>query len=320
MTKILLIEPDTQLLEEINIHLGKVGYKMHTTENGATGVQKALQYKPDLILCDAKPSGLSGDEVFNIIKQVNTTSVIPFVFITTKKSYEELRAVMNLGVDDFLVKPFTMDDIEKLIQIRIEKQRALVKKVNENFQTLVDYVNTAFCVYQEEKFEYVNRKFCEILGYSKSEIIGMNLVNLLYKDDIPKVVDKLTRIFKNIHSEINVDFRAIKRNREVVHLNFTGRLVEIDNTKNLVGTIKELTAQHLAGTDKTSAVLPEFTSREHDILHCICQGQSNQEIADKLNISVRTVEGHRNRLLKKTGCKNSVALAVYAIKHGLYKI
>ncbi|MFP4526455.1 MAG: response regulator, partial [Bacteroidales bacterium] len=198
MAKILLIEPDAQLLEEINIHLGKVGYKMHTTDNGATGVQKALQYKPDLILCDAKPSGLSGDEVFNIIKQVNTTSVIPFVFITTKKSYEELRAVMNLGVDDFLVKPFTMDDIEKLIQIRIEKQRALVKKVNENFQTLVDYVNTAFCVYQEEKFEYVNRKFCEILGYSKSEIIGMNLVNLLYKDDIPKVVDKLTRIFKNI--------------------------------------------------------------------------------------------------------------------------
>lgn len=320
MTKILLIEPEPKLLEEINIYLSQLGYEMLSTENGATGVQQALQYKPDLILCDAKPSGLAGDEVFNIIKQVNTTSVIPFVFITSKKSYEELRALMNLGVDDFLVKPFTLDDIARLIQIRLEKQRALVDKVNEKFKTLIDFVNIAFCVYQEEKFEYVNRKFCEILGYSKGELIGMNLVNLLYKDDIPKVVDKLTRIFKNIHSDIDIEFRAIKRNREVVLLNFTGRLVEIDNKKNLVGTIKEITSRQYADKEKFNTESPDFTSREHDILHCICQGQSNQEIADKLNISIRTVEGHRNRLLKKTSCKNSVALVVYAIKHGLYKV
>ena len=321
MTKILIIDPDKDLLRDTQNFLESLGYNVITSTNGATGVQKALQYKPELILSDTKPSGLSGQEVFNMVKQVNTTSLIPFVFLTNKKTYEELRAVMNLGVDDFLVKPFDYIDLKRLIEIRLQKQRKLIEKTSEKFTYLVDNANIPICIYKEESFEYVNHKACEIFNYSKEELIGMSLINLVYKDDIQYVIDKINSCFKGIKDEVNIDFRAIKRNREIVYLKFSARLVEIESANYLAGTVYNV--ENVAITGKSSIQrkgVPNLTPREKDILDCICQGKSNQEIAEKLNISVRTVEGHRNRLLKKSGCKNSVCLAIYAIKHNLYKI
>lgn len=64
----------------------------------------------------------------------------------------------------------------------------------------------------------------------------------------------------------------------------------------------------------------ELSSREIEILFGICRGLSNQEIADKLFISKRTVDAHRANILEKTGCKNTASLVVYALKHHLVEV
>lgn len=64
----------------------------------------------------------------------------------------------------------------------------------------------------------------------------------------------------------------------------------------------------------------ELSSREIEVLLGICRGLSNQEIADELFISKRTVDAHRARILEKTGCKNTAALVVYAIRSGLVEL
>ena len=63
-----------------------------------------------------------------------------------------------------------------------------------------------------------------------------------------------------------------------------------------------------------------LSARELEVLPLICQGMSNQEIADKLFISKRTVDKHRANILLKTGCKNTASLVVYAIKNSLVEI
>lgn len=63
----------------------------------------------------------------------------------------------------------------------------------------------------------------------------------------------------------------------------------------------------------------ELTAREREVLQLICAELTTQEIADKLFISNRTVEGHRNNLLSKLGCRNTAGLVVYAIQSGLVK-
>ena len=64
----------------------------------------------------------------------------------------------------------------------------------------------------------------------------------------------------------------------------------------------------------------ELTPREIDIIGLICEEYTNKEIAEKLYISPRTVEGHRNRILEKTQCKNIAGVVIYAIEHNLFDV
>jgi DNA-binding NarL/FixJ family response regulator len=56
------------------------------------------------------------------------------------------------------------------------------------------------------------------------------------------------------------------------------------------------------------------------VLQMICMQWTNSEIADKLFVSVRTVDGHRNNILAKTGCRNTAGLVLFAVSNGLYDI
>ena len=64
----------------------------------------------------------------------------------------------------------------------------------------------------------------------------------------------------------------------------------------------------------------QLSSREREILVAVCRGLSNQEIADELFISKRTVDKHRANILEKSGCKNTASLVVYAIRNGIVEI
>jgi len=64
----------------------------------------------------------------------------------------------------------------------------------------------------------------------------------------------------------------------------------------------------------------ELTIRETEILQLLCKELTNAEIGEQLFISTRTVEGHRNNLLSKTGCRNTAGLVIFAIKNGFFNI
>jgi DNA-binding NarL/FixJ family response regulator len=64
----------------------------------------------------------------------------------------------------------------------------------------------------------------------------------------------------------------------------------------------------------------ELTEREREVLELICQELTNTEIAEKLFLSARTVEGYRNNMLVKTGCKNTAGLVIFAIRYGIYNV
>ena len=78
----------------------------------------------------------------------------------------------------------------------------------------------------------------------------------------------------------------------------------------------------LAGRMRTRDDAPDeqLSAREREILVAVCQGLSNQEIADALFISKRTVDKHRANILEKTGCKNTASLVVYAIRNGIVEL
>lgn len=73
-------------------------------------------------------------------------------------------------------------------------------------------------------------------------------------------------------------------------------------------------------TDEQQQLIQSLTERELEVLRLICQGQNNQEIGEKLFISKRTVEKHRENLLSKTHSNNTASLIVFAVKHKIVQV
>lgn len=84
---------------------------------------------------------------------------------------------------------------------------------------------------------------------------------------------------------------------------------------NILNTMRDNSKQEQHDTADS-----EISERELEILYHVCRGLSNQEIADLLFISKRTVDKHRANLLSKTGCRNTAALVMYAIKNKMIEI
>ena len=85
-------------------------------------------------------------------------------------------------------------------------------------------------------------------------------------------------------------------------------------------TVQLLRERMLVGKPKSKIILDELTKREKEILLLICDQHTNKEIANKLYISPRTVDGHRNKMLEKTLSKNTVGLIIYAIENGIFSL
>lgn len=85
--------------------------------------------------------------------------------------------------------------------------------------------------------------------------------------------------------------------------------------------ISSLVIQNIKRLDKAEAILnPDFSERELKVLELICKEYSNSEIADIMNISIRTAEGYRQKLLDKSGAKNIAGLVIMALKYNWINI
>ena len=91
---------------------------------------------------------------------------------------------------------------------------------------------------------------------------------------------------------------------------------------NLEGTVNSLRVKEIKrlkqASKKNKTIIRDLSDREIDVLKLICEEHTNQVIGDKLFISKRTVEGHRQRILEKIGAKNTVGLVVYAMVNKIY--
>ena len=121
MKNILLIEDNDFIRENTAEILEMAGYAVVTAENGKVGVAKALETKPDLVVCDIMMPVLDGYGVLHIFNQNPQLSGVPFIFLTAKTERNDLRRGMELGADDYLTKPFDSSELLSAIAGRLSR-------------------------------------------------------------------------------------------------------------------------------------------------------------------------------------------------------
>jgi len=127
MSKILVIEDEEPVRENIVELLSEEGYDMVGTSNGDEGIRLAWRELPDLIICDIMLPGLDGYEVLARLSQDTRLSSIPFLFLTARISRDDMRRGMSLGADDYITKPFTRRELLQAITTRINRMQKLEK-------------------------------------------------------------------------------------------------------------------------------------------------------------------------------------------------
>ena len=131
MKKILVIEDEQEIRENIVKILQYEGYHPISADNGQTGITLAKKHRPDLIICDILMPGISGYGVLEELRSDPLTTTIPFIFLTAMTTREDMRYGMELGADDYLTKPFEVDDLLDAIHTRLEKQAAALKQMED---------------------------------------------------------------------------------------------------------------------------------------------------------------------------------------------
>ncbi|AXE22023.1 transcriptional regulator (plasmid) [Runella rosea] len=121
MKTILLIEDNEIIRENTADILELAGYQVYVAENGKVGVEKALAVKPDLVICDIMMPVLDGYGVLQILNKNPQLAGTPFIFLTAKTERTVLRKGMDLGADDYLMKPFDESDLLRSIEVRLNR-------------------------------------------------------------------------------------------------------------------------------------------------------------------------------------------------------
>ncbi len=134
MKKILVIEDNDEVRDNIAEILELSGYEVITTENGKAGTELAIEQVPDLIICDIMMPVLDGYGVVYLLNQNTKTNSIPFIFLTAKSEKTDFRKGMELGADDYITKPFEGIELLKAVEMRLHKSDAVKQQLARDIE------------------------------------------------------------------------------------------------------------------------------------------------------------------------------------------
>ncbi|UNU26797.1 EAL domain-containing response regulator [Microcoleus vaginatus] len=173
MKKILVIEDEQVIRENILKLLKAEGFDVTGAENGAKGLYAAVSNVPDVIICDVMMPELDGYGVLVALRSNPVTATVPFVFLTGKADRSEMRQGMELGADDYLTKPFSKAELVGAISSRLKKQEAVAEQYNTLRSQGSEFIqNTA------DKLEQIKTSLCNALEREEFQVYYQPQVNV----------------------------------------------------------------------------------------------------------------------------------------------
>ena len=211
--KILLIEDDKNLIANLHGFLEEEEFSLKTAEDGVRGIETAIKWQPDIIICDINIPGKDGYQVLSELSGNDSTKTIPFIFLTAKVEREDLRKGMQLGADDYIFKPFDLDDLLNSINLRLEKSRIRKKTETSEIadkQTVYD-LDDKILVQKSKTMRFVKIKDIKFIR-AENPYVNLKLrdgKNYLLRQTLTRWEVRLpSKLFIRIHRStiINTEF------------------------------------------------------------------------------------------------------------------
>ena len=216
--KIFIIEDEPSIIQLVQHNLEKNGFIVSSSLNGNDGLKELKKFQPDLLLLDWMLPDLSGIEICKNIRKDNNFKNLPVIMLTAKGEEEDKIKGLDSGVDDYLTKPFSFNELMARI-------KAVLRRSNPN--TVSD--NLKFDDLMLDRIEKrVFRDDQEIkLGPTEFRLLEFFLTN-------PKRVYSRDQILESVWpNNVNVESRTID-----VHIRRLRQSVNLKNKKELIRTVR----------------------------------------------------------------------------------
>ena len=132
MSRILIVEDERKIARFLELELQHEGYEVETAGDGRTGLEKALSWKPDLMILDLMLPELSGIEV---CRRLRHESDVPIIMLTAKDDVSDKVMGLDMGADDYMTKPFAIEELLARIRVGLKKHRAVAAAPAANVLT-----------------------------------------------------------------------------------------------------------------------------------------------------------------------------------------
>ena len=216
--KIFIIEDEPSIIQLVQHNLEKNGFIVSSSLNGNDGLKELKKFQPDLLLLDWMLPDLSGIEICKNIRKDNSFKNLPVIMLTAKGEEEDKIKGLNSGVDDYLTKPFSFNELMARI-------KAVLRRSNPN--TVSD--NLKFDDLMLDRIEKrVFRDGQEIkLGPTEFRLLDFFLTN-------PKRVYSRDQILESVWpNNVNVESRTMD-----VHIRRLRQSVNLKNKRELIRTVR----------------------------------------------------------------------------------
>ena len=216
--KIFIIEDEPSIIQLVQHNLEKNGFIVSSSVNGNDGLKELKKFQPDLLLLDWMLPDLSGIETCKNIRKDNSIKNLPVIMLTAKGEEEDKIKGLDSGVDDYLTKPFSFNELMARIKAVLRRSNPNTVSDNLEFEDLV--------LDRIEKRVYRDKKEIQ-LGPTEFRLLEFFLVN-------PKRVYSRDQILENVWpNNINVESRTID-----VHIRRLRKSINIQNKKELIRTVR----------------------------------------------------------------------------------
>lgn len=347
--KILVIENDQLSLKKIQKDLSSKGYEVCCIDNGAAGIKKALEYDPDLIVCNVGMEPISGFQVLEILKQSALTDRIPFIFMSSDQGLPEIKKALSLGVDDYFIKPIDSSELIMSIENKLLKFKKLKEMGKSEYKKILETSPNGIFIFDGHILLEANPAFLKIFSVRQEDITSFTLAEFLEIQSLQKVKEHISQCLHGLedtfHEEVTFTLRSGESfdgtlyisifEKHIGYAYMTG-LILLKNTGRTPNGSAISEVQNFFKSENInlpySGVMKKnnghlknnlkdlFSEREKEVICLSMEGHPTKIIADKLSISDRTVEKHRANLMEKTNSNNMIEVIVYAIKNNLINL
>jgi two-component system, sensor histidine kinase and response regulator len=212
--KILIIEDNTALIEDLARILENENYEVHTATNGSDGIKMAKKIEPNLIICDIMMPEVDGYSVLKEVKNIPSLMFTPFLFLTAKTGEDNLRYGMNLGADDYISKPYKNEQLIQAVKARITKNKQIKGYFDNKIESVQKFIASSMP-------HELRTPLSSIFGFT--QILQHNLLDLSNKE----ISIMLDGIFDS----------AMRLLRLIVNFTYYSKLINVNESNKDQNTI-----------------------------------------------------------------------------------